>query len=96
MADESTPRIRDHYASADGSHPAGTYRVVGVEETTVTLLRVTDAEGRRRSTGEVVRVSPPMDGFEPARNPDAGVRPIRWLRNQLEGAVWTARMLTGL
>jgi len=96
MAGESSPTIRDHYASADGPRPAGTYRVVGVDETSVTLLRVTDSDGRRRSTGEVATVSRPMDGFEPARNPDAGIRPIRWLRNQLQGVGWTVRMLTGL
>ena len=96
MAGDTSPAILDHYVSVGGSHPSGTYRVVGADETAVTLLRVTDGKGRRRATGEVVSVPLPIDRFEPARDPDAGIRPIRRLRNQLDGLAWMVRMVTGL
>lgn len=48
----------------------GIYRVVGTDESTVTLLRVGDAEGTRVHTGEIRRVERArLDGFETAAEP---------------------------
>lgn len=90
------PGICDHVEAPGDDHVPGVYRVVGVDEETVTLLRVTDADGNRRATGEVVTAERPLSGFESASDPDAGIHPLRSLRNQLQGAVWELRALTGL
>lgn len=91
------PSVLDHYRASGEAAAPGVYRVVGVGEE-VTLLRVTDGSGRRRSTGRVVRVAHPVlaSSFEPAEDPDRGVRPRAWLGNALSGLVWTVRRLTGL
>lgn len=61
----------DHVRLIDAGHPDGIYRVVGTNGETVILLRVSDADGRRVHTGEVVSVpSEKLDAFEPADNPD--------------------------
>lgn len=74
-------------AHADGEHAV--YRVVGTSDG-VALLRVTDGDGRREVTGELVRVTD-LSGFELARDPDAGVHPVRELRNLLTGLYWNVR-----
>lgn len=91
----SEPAPYDHYEARSSADIApGVYRVVGTGER-VALLRVTDAEGRRRATGELVRV--PRDelaaGFEPARNPDRGFDPVRTARNAASGLFWSVRRL---
>ena len=90
------PAVGVHYRADGAAHAPGVYRVVGVDGESVTLLRVTDAEGRRRSTGRVVTVPWPADALEPAHDPDAGAHPVRWLRNLLSGSLWELRVLTGL
>ncbi|WP_144060679.1 hypothetical protein [Salinarchaeum sp. Harcht-Bsk1] len=84
--------IGDHYRSVGAAAPTGTYRVVGTTDT-VCLLRVTNEDGRRRHTGEVVRVSDGTleDAFEPTTDPDAGIDPIGVLSNLLQGLYWSAR-----
>lgn len=88
--------IGEHVEYSGSEHAPGVCRVVGVDEETVTLLRVTDADGNRRATGEVVTTERPLTDVESTPDPDAGIDPVRWLRNQLDGLVWTVRMLTGL
>ena len=85
----------EHLRRADAD---AVYRVVGESRGTVTLLRVTDERGRRRATGEVVTLehSTVEAEFERAPNPDAGIRPVAWLRNLVSGLVWELRHLTGL
>ncbi|MFC7133808.1 MULTISPECIES: hypothetical protein [Salinibaculum] len=64
----------DHVRATDRSSvPSGVYRVVGTGDP-VTLVRVTDAEGRRRHTGQVVSVPAATlsASFDPAENPDQG------------------------
>lgn len=89
------PSPSDHYEArpdADAAVAPGVYRVVGTDEP-VALLRITDGEGKRRATGEVVRVS--RDDlsavFERTQNPDAGIDPVRSLRNLASGVVWSVR-----
>ena len=53
----------------DDPRPTGTYRVVGATDGRVTLLRVTDAGGRRIHTGELVSVDD-AGALDPADNPD--------------------------
>jgi hypothetical protein len=57
----SGPAVSDHYtpaAHADGGDADRTiYRVVGVRDDHVTLLRLTDADGTRQATGELLYVA---------------------------------------
>lgn len=84
--------IGEHYRAMDPDHPSGVYRVVGTPDD-VTLLRVADANGRRRHTGTVLHVSSEAieASFEPAADPDTGIRPVAQLRNQLQGLYWSVR-----
>jgi hypothetical protein len=83
--------IGAHYRSGDTS---AVYRVVGTTDG-ITLLRVTDGDGRRTHTGDLRRVSEDEldSAFEPAENPDAGVSPVGVLRNLLQGMYWELRKL---
>lgn len=78
--------VYDHVHPADADYTGGVYRVVGIADDRVTLLRVTDADGTRTSTGHLERV-PREDlvGFESASDPDAGFAPVRTLLGALEG-----------
>jgi hypothetical protein len=81
------PAPYDHYRPSDGED--GVYRVVGTGEPVV-LLRVTDADGRRRNTGELRRVSrEELAAFERVENPDSGFRPMQ----VVDGMVEEVRML---
>lgn len=88
--------VGHHYrptaAASAGTAERGVYRVVGTGER-VTLLLVADRNGRRRHTGETVRVDRDVlsEQFEPAENPDAGVSPLAWLRGLVQGLVWSVR-----
>jgi hypothetical protein len=86
------PATYDHLRPTDADLPDGVYRVVGTGETTVTLLRVADADGRRVATGEVVAVDrADLDGFEPVGNPD-GNRPVgAAVASRLRTAYWSVR-----
>lgn len=57
-------------ADADAPIPPAVYRVVGTPEGALVCLRVTDADGRRANTGELVRVdADDAHGLEPAAEP---------------------------
>lgn len=88
------PEAGDHYRLTEGRGAEGVYRVVGTDGA-VTLLRVTDAEGRRAHTGELRRVSREELGtaFEPAADPDGGLSALRAVRNLLQGMYWEVRKL---
>jgi len=102
MPDVTDPAVYDHLRAADGAATAGTdidaalvpgvYRVVGLDERTVTLLRVGDADGRRVNVGEVGVVDrDALASFEPADNPD-GNRPLgEKARRFAETLVWNLR-----
>lgn len=65
------PRPYDHVRSEGTPVDAGTYRVVGVADDCVTVLRVADAGGKRVHEGRVVYVT--VDEYarlEAASNPD--------------------------
>lgn len=82
----------DHYRPTADAYDPGIYRVVGTG-TEVALLRVTDGDGTRAHTGEVVYV--PADrldsAFEPADDPDAGLSPVGLVTNALQGLYWQVR-----
>ncbi|WP_408958922.1 hypothetical protein [Natrinema sp. 74] len=84
--------IRDHVRPTDGGYPDGIYRVVGTSNGTATLLRVGDADGRRITTGEVVRVAEnELEAFAPAENPD-GNRPLGApVASTVEMGYWSLR-----
>lgn len=64
--------------------------MVGVDEETVTLLRVGDARGRRVNTGEIVRVThEELDGFEVAENPDGDFSLVGALVSAPETTCWS-------
>lgn len=88
--------VGEHYrptpSAAAATAERGVYRVVGAGER-VTLLRVADRNGRRRHTGETVRVDRDVlaEQFDPADDPDAGFSPTAWLRGLVQGLVWSVR-----
>jgi hypothetical protein len=95
------PAVYDHVRPPDsgdtGTDPGpdlepGVYRVVGVGEGTVTLLRVGDADGYRVNTGEVATVDrETLAAFDPADNPD-GNRPLGEKARRFAGSlVWNLR-----
>ncbi|WP_276273171.1 hypothetical protein [Haloarcula litorea] len=71
------PDVGDHLRLDDDSgddHAAGIYRVVGTPDDSVTLLRVSDADGRRAHTGDLVAVpATDLDRFAAADEPAATV-----------------------
>jgi len=68
--------VSDHLRSTDPEDDA-VYRVVGTGAERVTLLHVSDGDGRRAHTGEVFTVpTDALDSFEQTENPD-GNRPLR-------------------
>ncbi|MDS0279174.1 hypothetical protein NDI85_15345 [Halomicroarcula sp. S1AR25-4] len=90
MAD--TPAVYDHYRPSGADYPDGVYRVVGTDDDGVTLLRVADAGGRRRHTGEVVTVpTADLSGFEATENPDGNRSRRAVVRSSLDGLYWSAR-----
>ena len=86
--------VNEHYRPTTDSHASGIYRVVGATGN-VTLLRVTDAEGKRAFTGEVHRVSPPTldTEFEAADGPGSGFSPASIARNVSSSLYWSVRRL---
>jgi hypothetical protein len=65
--------VGDHVHPTETHDSPGTYRVVGVDERRVTLLRVADGDGRRVHTGETIRVErTALDAFEATEPPVAG------------------------
>ncbi|QPV64778.1 hypothetical protein I7X12_09315 [Halosimplex litoreum] len=94
----SDPAVYDHVrppaadADAAAALSPGVYRVVGVGDETVALLRVGDADGYRVNTGEVVRVDrDALGALDPADNPD-GNRPLgEKVRRFAESVVWNLR-----
>jgi hypothetical protein len=95
MSGKNTPStaVGDHLRPVDEGYPVGVYRVVGTGDP-VALLRVTDEDGRRQATGELVSVPrEALSEFEPATDPDAGFRPLAWVRGLLSGMYWEVRMV---
>jgi hypothetical protein len=67
--------VYDHYRADGNALPEGVYRVVGIDEETVTLLALTDGSGRRTHSGRVLQVDrATLASLEPASNPDDGFR----------------------
>ncbi|SIQ84989.1 hypothetical protein SAMN05421858_0599 [Haladaptatus litoreus] len=84
--------LLEHYRPTDDTRTPGVYRVVGAPNE-ITLLRVTDGDGRRVATGELHHVSPhTLDAeFVRADNPDSGFTPIAGIRNMFTGLYWSVR-----
>jgi len=86
------PSVSDHLRPTDGTVPDGVYRVVGTDTETVTLLRVSDADGRRVHTGEVVTVPrEDLDAFESAANPNGNRSVAAALLGVPEQLYWSVR-----
>lgn len=77
------PDPYEHFRTTETADvDAGIYRVVGTSDGEVTLLRLTDGDGVRRRTGDLVRL-PVADleaDFEAAADPDGGFSPTSFLR----------------
>lgn len=92
------PTVYDHLqptSADDAARPRadpGVYRVVGTDESSVTLLRVGDADGFRVNTGHVVTVDrTALTTFDSAENPD-GTRPLSGkARGFVTSLVWNLR-----
>lgn len=87
--------VGDHYRRIDTSDDASDdtiYRVVGATDE-VTLLCVTDTDGRRVHTGEIHHVSPSTlaEQYEPADDPDSGFSPVSIVSNLFQGLYWNVR-----
>lgn len=92
MVDPNDVAVGD-FLEADANAPvtAGVYRVVGTPENALVCLRVTE-NGRRASTGEVVRVdASDASALDSASEPRTTV--TGFLKNQLEGPYWMVRSL---
>lgn len=85
--------VGGHYRRTGDTQDSTVYRVVGATDE-VTLLRVTDTNGRRAHTGELrhVSVDTLASEFESAGNPDSGFSPIAGIRGMLQGFYWMAHM----
>jgi hypothetical protein len=85
--------VYDHYRTTDADAVRqGVYRVVGVDDEDVVLLRVGDTDGERVHTGETVRIARDRFGeLEPATNPDAERSPVDAVASVPETAYWSVR-----
>lgn len=87
------PGVYDHVRPIGDDYPDGIYRVVGVDDETVTILRVSDADGRRVHGGEVERVD--VDGFDSftaAGDPDGNRSLGAAVSSQLVATGWSVRV----
>lgn len=86
------PTVYDHLRPTSDTVPDGIYRVVGTDQETLTLLRVADADGIRRSTGTLLQVDrADIEDFEAADNPDGNRPPSARLRSALTMPRWVGR-----
>ena len=86
------PAVYDHLRSTDPDDDGSVYRVVGTDADGVTLLRVSDGDGRRAHTGEVITVPrDALDAFETAGNPDGNRSVVAALRSAVSGGYWALR-----
>jgi len=94
MVDPDTVAVGDCVEPASAGVPvdAGVYRVVGTPEGALVCLRLTDANGRRANTGDLVRVdAADADALQPTSEPRTTA--LGLLKNQLEGPYWIVRSL---
>lgn len=86
------PAAYDHVSPTDADYPPGVYRVVGTDDEVVTLLRITDGDGRRVHTGELVTAdADAFGGFDPVARPVA-TRPLRArIASALTAGYWSFR-----
>lgn len=84
--------VGDHYRRIENAHDATVYRVVGTTDE-VTLLCVTDDDGRRVHTGAIHHVSPATlaEQYESVDDPDSGFSPVSIITNVLQGLYWNVR-----
>lgn len=88
----SSPTVSDHVWPTDADPPDGVYRVVGVGDGTVTLLRITDADRTRRHTGETVTVdAEAFAGFDPVEPPTRSRSVGAVVASSLEVGYWSLR-----
>lgn len=86
------PSPYDHLQPTTADYPAGVYRVVGLDRQTVTVLRITDGDGRRITTGTVHTIRRgALDGFVSTANPDANRSLRRRLQSIPATVYWSGR-----
>lgn len=92
MTVDGAPTVSDHLRSTDSDDDEAVYRVVGSHADSVTLLRVSDGDGRRLHTGEVFTVPrDALDTFEAAKNPDGNRSAVTTLSAAGESVYWSLR-----
>ncbi|RCU48116.1 hypothetical protein DU504_12880 [Haloplanus salinus] len=90
------PSPLDHVVPTDADYPDGVYRVVGTGDGTVTLLRVTDAAGRRAHTGELVSVdADTLDEFTTVDPPTTDRSLGTVVASSLATGYWSVRAFGG-
>lgn len=89
---DSAAAVGEHYRPTTAAADEGVYRVVGTGDE-VTLLRVTNADGRRANTGEIRHVDQSTldGGFEAADDPDGDASPLATVKDALSGLYWNVR-----
>ena len=95
MVEADDLSMYDHVRPADGASVAvdsGVYRIVGLPDDSVTLLRVGDADGRRVNSGEVRQLdAAALQEFEETDNPDGNRSLGATVVGQLGAVYWMLR-----
>lgn len=84
---------QSHHGEVTDATPGAVYRVVGTVDGKLSLLKVTDADGRRRYTGEVRQIDRETvdTAFVQAANPDGGLALRHPIRSIASGLYWSIR-----
>jgi hypothetical protein len=87
--------VYDHFQVRSGDYPTGTYRVVGVREETVTLLKIGDEEGRREHTGDIITLGlDEVEALDRIEEPELDQRTSAAIKSVLEMGYWSLRVFT--
>lgn len=88
----SEPAVSDHVAPGDAEYPPGVYRVVGTSDGRVTLLRLTDGDGRRVHTGDLLTVdADAFGGFDRVDPPSPTTSLGARVASAAETGYWSLR-----
>jgi hypothetical protein len=85
--------LYDHFQVSSGDYPNGIYRVVGVGEDTVTLLKIGDEDGRRVHTGEIITLElDEVEKLDRVTDPEPNQRTSAVVKSVLETGYWSLRV----
>jgi hypothetical protein len=85
--------VYDHFQVSSGDYPNGTYRVVGVGEETITLLKIGDEDDRRVHTGKIIIIrSDEVEELDQVEGPELSKRTSAAVKSVLETGYWSSRV----